>query len=89
MKDSLNSIGKVGNNSKFYLEYNCRLMRRALEISSKNDLKGLAQKIEDFQKGELTEQVKISFDIFSLIQEAFENNIQFSPESKNWVKFFM
>lgn len=27
--------------------------------------------------------------MFALVQEAIENNIQFSPESKNWVKFVM
>jgi hypothetical protein len=27
--------------------------------------------------------------VLALVQEAIENNIQFSPESKNWVKFVM
>ncbi len=30
IKDPMNSIGKVNNTSKFYLEYNSKLIRRAL-----------------------------------------------------------
>ncbi len=60
MKDSLNSFGKVSNTSKYYLEYNCKIMRRALEVCPKTELKTLTQKIEDFQKTDLTENVKSS-----------------------------
>lgn len=54
MKDSMNSFGKVTNTSKYYFEYNCKLMRRALEVCPKGELKALGQKIEEFQKGEVT-----------------------------------
>jgi hypothetical protein len=60
MKDSLNSFGKVPNTSKYYLEYNCKIMRRALEVCPKTELKTLTQKIEDFQKTDLTQNIKSS-----------------------------
>lgn len=50
----MNSFGKVTNTSKYYFEYNCKLMRRALEVCPKGELKALGQKIEEFQKGEVT-----------------------------------
>ena len=31
----------------------------------------------------------MSLEVFALVQEAFENNIQFSPQAKEWVKFVM
>ncbi len=48
IKDPINNIGKINNTSKCYIEYNTKIMRRALEISSKADLKNLSQKIQDF-----------------------------------------
>jgi len=45
LKDSFNSLSKIPVSSKYYMEYNCKIIRRALEVCPKNELKNLSQKI--------------------------------------------
>jgi len=37
----MNNIKKFGSNSKVYLEYNCKIIKRALEMCNKNESKAL------------------------------------------------
>ena len=44
LKDPLNGIKKVTEASPFYLEFNCKILRRALEVSVPSDSKQLQAK---------------------------------------------
>lgn len=47
LKDPFNNIKKITEASPFYLEFNCKILRKALEISSQAELKQLQTKAQE------------------------------------------
>jgi hypothetical protein len=53
LKEPIQSIKKFPNNSPFYLEYNSKILKKALEVAVESDYKVLAQKAEELDIPEL------------------------------------
>ena len=54
LKDPIQSIKKINNTSPYYFEYNSKILKKALEISSDADYKSLLTKAEDLDVPDVT-----------------------------------
>ena len=61
LKDPMNSIKKFPETSQVYLEYNCKILKKAIEFSSTSaDYKSLLTKSDELALPQLTPEINIS-----------------------------
>jgi hypothetical protein len=83
LRDPLNHIKKFPESSPYYLEYTCKLLRRAVEAASESEYPLLLSKSEELGVPTTSPAISVSQQIHGLMMEAIANDIEWVPSAKD------